>query len=126
MVLPGQLLWSTLALLLFLGPSLPLLHRALQRGSPLPRGTPWAAGGHPASPCSSPQAQGDFCSGTWSTSPLPSPLTLASAKLFLTPLSLPAAVPQQLFCFSFLQPALPEAQTTALLGPALASSKAFP
>lgn len=41
-------------------------------------------------------------------------------------LSFPAAVPQQLFCFSFLQPALPEAQTTALLGPALASSKAFP
>ena len=39
-----------------------------------------------------PQAAGDFCSGASSTSPPPSTLTLAPAKLFLTPFTLPATV----------------------------------
>lgn len=123
---PVQLLCSTLAPPLLLGYSLPLLHRALQRGTPLHRGTPQAAGGQPASPRASPQAAGDFCSGAWSTSPPPSSLTLASARLSLTPLSLPAAVPQQVFCFALLQSALTEAQTILLIGPAPASGKALP
>ena len=93
-------------------------------GTLLHRGTPWAAGGHPASPWSSPQAAGDFCSGAWSTSPPPSTLTLAPARLFLTPLTLPAAVAQQFF--PVLNMLSQRRKTTSLIGSDLEKNGALP
>ena len=100
-----------------------LLH-GLQRGTLLHCGTPWAAGGQPASPWSSPQAAGDFCSGAWSTSPPPSSLTLAPARLFLTPLTLPAAVWRSVF-FPVLNMLSQRRKTASLIGSALVSSGAL-